>query len=193
MRINSLCVFCGSSFGNERVYREKTIELGRYLGQNRIRLVYGGGGVGLMGALAGAVLEAGGEVTGVIPELIFTKVKNLPVTETIVTGDMHERKSRMYEMSDAFTALPGGIGTIEELSEVFTWQQLGYHSKAVSVFDINDFYKNFLGFLNNASSAGFIKNVHLKRLIVENDPASLIKELESYDGKTIDKWSNNEQ
>lgn len=144
-----------------------------------------------MGLLAETVLENGGKVTGVIPELIRNKVKELPLTETIITADMHERKRRMYEISDAFTAMPGGIGTIEELTEVFTWQQLGYHSKPVSLFNINNFYSDFLSFLDNAVERGFIKDVHRGRLIVDDNPDSLIKKLTEYDGKTIDKWSEN--
>ena len=178
MKINSLCVFCGSSFGNDSVYRKKAEELGRLLAERRIQLVYGGGSVGLMGALASSVISSGGRVVGVIPELIAGKVEAMPGAKTIVTGGMHERKHRMYELSDAFTAMPGGIGTLEEIAEVFTWQQLGYHSKAVSLYNVDGFYDDFISFLSGAGERGFIKDVHRKRLIVEEHPDSLISRLE---------------
>lgn len=142
-----------------------------------------------MGILAERMLARGRGVTGVIPEMIHSKVSNLPLTETIVTPDMHSRKKMMYEKSDCFIALPGGIGTIEEISEAFTWQQLGYHSKAVSLYNIDNFFDHFSKFLESAGAAGFIKNVHLQRLIIESQPEALFDELESYCGSTIDKWS----
>ena len=189
MQIKTLCVFCGSSFGNDEIYRKKANELGRYLAEKKIRLVYGGGYVGLMGELASSVIESGGEVTGVIPELIHGKVKSIPLTETIITADMHERKQKMYDISDAFTAMPGGIGTLEEISEVFTWQQLGYHEKPVSLYNINNFYEDFISFLDKSVKSGFIRDVHRERLIIENSPQVLISQLENFEGKTIDKWS----
>ena len=189
MQIKSLCVFCGSSFGNDPVYREKAVELGLFLAEKDIRLVYGGGGVGLMGVLAETVYKNGGRVTGIIPKLIHGKVESIPITETIITDDMHQRKQKMYELSDAFTAMPGGIGTIEEISEVYTWQQLGYHNKPVSLYNIDNFFNNFLNFLDDSVDSGFIKSVHRQRLITSDSPSELFEELEKYDGKTIDKWS----
>ncbi|MBI9105572.1 MAG: TIGR00730 family Rossman fold protein [Spirochaetales bacterium] len=189
MQIETVGIFCGSSTGSNNIYREETIKLADYLAQNGKSLVYGGGTAGLMGVLAGRMLEKGCRVTGVIPEMIQTKVGHLPLTETIVTPDMHSRKRKMYDISDCFIALPGGIGTIEEISEAFTWQQLGYHSKAVSLYNINNFFKYFDSFLEAAEMAGFIKNVHRSRLIIESEPARLLEKLESYDGTTIDKWS----
>lgn len=189
MKIKSICVFCGSSFGNDKRYNEKTKVFGEYLAEKRISLIYGGGAAGLMGVLAGSVLDNGGYVIGVIPELIYSKVKHLRLSETIITEDMHSRKKVMYEKSDAFTALPGGIGTIEEISEVFTWQQLGYHSKAVSLYNINGFFNNFTAFLDSVNEQGFLKDIHRGRLIVESEPDDLINKLECYKGGTIDKWS----
>ena len=189
MQIRSLCVFCGSSFGSSSAYRDKTIELGRYLAEKDITLIYGGGGVGLMGVLAGTVIDSGGRAVGVIPELINGKVEHIEGVETIITDDMHSRKQKMYELSDAFAALPGGIGTVEELSEVFTWQQLGYHSKAVSLYNINNFYDGFIEFLGTACIEGFLKEVHRSRLIVEDNPRKLLHSLENFSGGTVDKWS----
>ena len=142
-----------------------------------------------MGVLAESVLENSGEVTGIIPELIYSKVGHLPLTETIITSDMHERKRIMYEKADAFTALPGGIGTLEEISEIYTWQQLGYHSKAVSLYNINGFFDYFNSFIKHSSEEGFLKAIHLSRLIIENKPEELINRIESFDEITVDKWS----
>ena len=171
------------------IYRKKTIEFGEYIADKDLTLLYGGGAAGLMGVLAKSVLNAGGKVIGVIPELIYPKVDHLPLTETIITEDMHSRKRIMYEKSDAFTALPGGIGTIEELSEIFTWQQLGYHTNPVSLYNINGFFDNFLSFLSHAHNEGFIKEIHRNRLISESDHKVLFSKLDEYDGKIIDKWS----
>ena len=189
MKIKSICVFCGSSFGNSDLYRIKTEELGRYIAEQNIRLVYGGGGVGLMGVLAETVMNNGGKVTGVIPELIHGKVKELELTETIITEDMHERKKIMYSLADAFIALPGGIGTLEEIAEIYTWQQLGYHTKAVSLFNVNGYFDFLYRYLQQGCSEGFIKDVHLNRLIIEDDTAKLLNAIDRYDEQTIDKWS----
>ncbi len=189
MIIRSLCVFCGSSFGTETVYGEKTREFGKYLAERKITLIYGGGAAGLMGVLAEAVLDNGGSVIGIIPEMIYKKVEHLPLTETIITEDMHSRKRMMYDKSDAFTALPGGIGTIEEISEIYTWQQLGYHRKAVSLYNINNFYYKFAEFLDSACDMGFIKEIHRNRLIIEQDAEKLIEKIENYSEETVDKWS----
>ncbi len=189
MQIKSLCVFCGSSFGTDEIYSRKTIELAQIISGSGINLVYGGGGVGLMGLLAESVISGGGMVTGVIPELIHGKVKNLPVSELIITSDMHERKKKMYELSDGFIALPGGIGTLEELTEIYTWQQLGYHRKPVGLLNINGFYDNFLSFLDIAVNSGFLKDVHRKRMLIGNEPAELIEKMHNYSGENVDKWS----
>ncbi len=189
MSVKSICVFCGSSFGNNKLYREKTETLGRLLAAKGINLVYGGGAVGLMGVLAEAVMNNSGTVTGVIPELISGKVEHINLTRNIVTKDMHERKKTMYELADGFIALPGGIGTVEELSEVYTWQQLGYHNKPVSLYNINGFFDGFTGFLDHAVNEGFIKQVHRNRLIISDEPENLFYQLDNYSGETIDKWS----
>lgn len=188
MEISSICVFCGSSSGESEIYAEKTIELGRYLASENIRLIYGGGSAGLMGKLANAVMQSGGKVTGIIPELIKNKIKSPNLTQTIVTADMHERKKIMYDKSDAFIALPGGIGTLEELSEVFTWQQLGYHTKAVSIYNINGFFNDLVSFLTHSVAEGFLKQIHLDRLIVEEQPEQLLNRIRNFKETTVDKW-----
>ncbi len=189
MKIDTVCIVCGSSPGRSEVYRKETEKLADYLAERGKSLVYGGGGAGLMGVIARRMLERGCRVTGVIPEMIHGKVSALPLSETIVTPDMHSRKQKMYEIADCFIALPGGIGTIEEIAEAFTWQQLGYHSKAVSLYNIDNFFEYFSIFLESMKDAGFLKDVHRERLIVEDQPEVLLERLESFSGGTIDKWS----
>jgi uncharacterized protein (TIGR00730 family) len=146
--INGLCVYCGSNTGTDPAFVKTAQDFGRILAQNGIRLVYGGGSIGLMGAIAGSVIEHGGEVTGVIPE--FLTVAERPqrlAQELIVTRDMHERKRLMFERADAFVALPGGLGTLEELVEQMTWAQLGRHRKPILVANVNGFWDPLLGLI----------------------------------------------
>ncbi|MDC7127141.1 MAG: TIGR00730 family Rossman fold protein [Spirochaetales bacterium] len=189
MEIKSICVFCGSSLGANSEYSEQAEKLGKYLAENKITLIYGGGSIGIMGRISQAVMNNGGKVIGVIPELINDKVEHDNITETIVTKDMHSRKKKMYDLSDAFIALPGGIGTIEEISEIFTWQQIGYHAKAVGLLNINSYYDKFLSFLDNVVSNGFMKDIHRQRLLCSNNIENLFSLINNFDGMTISKWS----
>lgn len=183
-----LCVFSGSSFGNNPRYSEAARRLGALLAERRVDLVFGGGNVGLMGEVSRAVLEGGGRVTGVIPEHIHRNVDHVELTELIVTKTMHERKAKMYELSDAFLALPGGIGTLEELSEVFTWGQLGYHEKALGLLDVEGFYAPLVDFLDHLVREGFLKRNHRENLVVSEDPETLLDLVEAYRHKKADKW-----
>ena len=143
-KINAVCVYCGSSTGSDPAFAQAAKALGKALAQNGVRLVYGGGSVGMMGTLARAVLENGGQVTGIIPEFLTGKERPKPLTDDmIVTRDMHERKRKMFEHADAFVALPGGIGTLEELVEQLTWAQIGQHKKPVLLANINGFWEPF--------------------------------------------------
>jgi uncharacterized protein (TIGR00730 family) len=156
--LRNVCVYCGSGVGENPIYAEAAHTLGRALGENGIGLVYGGGGLGLMGEVARAALAAGGSVTGIIPEFLTVREHMLrEVTDLIVTRDMHERKRQMYERSDAFVALPGGIGTLEELVEQLTWSQLGQHSKPIVVANIADFWTPFLNLLAHMRKEAFIR------------------------------------
>jgi uncharacterized protein (TIGR00730 family) len=156
--LRSICVYCGSGHGLNPSYKAAAAILGRALAQNNISLVYGGGSLGLMGEVARATLEHGGQVTGIIPEFLMSKEQALErVTELIVTTDMHERKRLMFERSDAFVALPGGIGTLEELVEQLTWAQLGRHSKPIIVGNIDGFWSPFLELLRHMKSDTFIR------------------------------------
>ena len=156
--IKTVCVYCGSGAGTNPHFTEAAVELGKSFAENGIRLVYGGGSVGLMGAVAKSVLDHGGSVTGIIPEFLRAKENALAnVQEMIVTPDMHERKRLMFERSDAFVALPGGIGTLEELVEQLTWQQLGRHSKPVLLANIDAFWEPLLSLLSHMRATAFIR------------------------------------
>src|SRR5258706_2711297 len=156
--IKTVCVYCGSGPGTNPRFIESAIALGKVLAENNIRLVYGGGSIGLMGAVATSVLDHGGSVTGIIPDFLTSRENALArVQELIVTPDMHERKRLMFERSDAFVALPGGIGTLEELVEQLTWQQLGRHSKPVLLANIDSFWEPLLALLSHMRATEFIR------------------------------------
>jgi uncharacterized protein (TIGR00730 family) len=157
-RIRTVCVYCGSGAGNTPRFAEAAAEFGKLLAQGGIRLVYGGGSLGLMGAVATAALDHGGSVTGIIPEFLNTRERMLTrVQELIVTPDMHERKRLMFERSDAFVALPGGVGTLEEFVEQLTWQQLGRHTKPVLLANIDGFWEPLLALLTHMHATQFIR------------------------------------
>jgi uncharacterized protein (TIGR00730 family) len=157
-KIKTVCVYCGSGPGTDPRFVEAAVALGKNLAENGVRLVYGGGSLGLMGAVASSVLDHGGSVTGIIPDFLTLRENALKrVQEMIVTPDMHERKRLMFERSDAFVALPGGIGTLEELVEQLTWQQLGRHSKPILIADIAGFWEPLLGLLAHMRSTQFIR------------------------------------
>jgi uncharacterized protein (TIGR00730 family) len=156
--IKTVCVYCGSGPGTNPNFVEAAIALGKALAENGIRLVYGGGSIGLMGAVATSVLDHGGSVTGIIPDFLTTRENALTrIQELIVTPDMHERKRLMFERSDAFVALPGGIGTLEELVEQLTWQQLGRHSKPILLANIDDFWEPLLALFTHMRATEFIR------------------------------------
>ena len=156
--IKTVCVYCGSGSGSNPRFVEAAIALGKVFAENNIRLVYGGGSVGLMGAVAKSTLDHGGSVTGIIPDFLRARENSLTrIQEMIVTPDMHERKRLMFERSDAFVALPGGVGTLEELVEQMTWQQLGRHSKPVLLANIDDFWEPLLALLTHMRANQFIR------------------------------------
>jgi uncharacterized protein (TIGR00730 family) len=156
-KIKTVCVYCGSGAGTNPRFVESAKDLGKSLAESGIRLVYGGGSVGIMGAVAKAVLDHGGQVTGIIPEFLVKKEVMMPLQDLIVTPDMHERKRLMFEHSDAFVALPGGIGTLEELVEQLTWQQLGRHSKPVLLANIDGFWEPLLAQIAHMRATQFIR------------------------------------
>ncbi|WP_298956493.1 TIGR00730 family Rossman fold protein [uncultured Methylobacterium sp.] len=184
-----LCVFCGSNDGVAPLYREGAQALGRHLAETGIDLVYGGGKVGLMGAVADAVLAAGGRAIGVMPRpLVEKEIAHHGLTELRVVGSMHERKALMADLSDGFVALPGGLGTFEELFEVWTWGQLGYHPKPMAVLNLGGFYDPLLGFLDHVVEQGFVREAHRGMLIVARDPEELLAGIRSYTPPSLTKW-----
>lgn len=184
-----LCVFCGSSFGSKPIYLEMATRLGKALADQGIGLVYGGAAVGLMGAVADAALANGGEVIGVIPRSLQEKeIAHKGLTDLRVVGSMHERKALMAELSDGFIAMPGGIGTLEELFEVWTWAQLGYHRKPCALLNVDGFYNGLTSFLDNLVEEAFVKSNHRQMLIVEHEVAGLLAAIESYEAPAVTKW-----
>ncbi|GGK35587.1 LOG family protein [Salinarimonas ramus] len=179
-RIESICVYCGSADGRDEAHRAAATALGREMAQAGIRLVYGGGALGLMGTVARSVVEAGGEVTGIIPDFLTRKEKLLDdVQETIVVPDMHTRKRLMFERADAFVALPGGIGTLEELVEQMTWAQLGRHQKPILLLSVDDFWKPLLTLLSHMREQGFIRAGHELAYLVAERPSEVVPMLEA--------------
>lgn len=175
-RTPALCVFCGASSGIQDSYRQAAEQIGQILARRNIGLVYGGGSVGLMGSVANATLAAGGEVCGIIPQSLFdTEVGHPGLTRLEVVPDMHARKAMMASLADGFIALPGGIGTFEELFEVWTWAYLGYHNKPVAVLNVDGFYDPLLKFLDHTRDQGFLRSASHELLIVDTDPERLIE------------------
>jgi uncharacterized protein (TIGR00730 family) len=187
--LRRVCVFCGSNIGNKPAYEQAARAVGQLLGKRGIELVYGGGGVGLMGVLADACLSEGGRVIGVIPHSLFAKeIAHTALTELRVVDSMHERKRLMADLSDAFVALPGGFGTWEEFCEVLTWSQLGIQSKACALLNVAGYYDALLALADNAVSEGFLRNVHREMLLSDTDPERLLDRLSGYSGPFVEKW-----
>ena len=187
--MKSLCVFCGSRTGIEPAYDEAAGALGRTLAAEGITLVYGGGRVGLMGVLADAALEAGGEVVGVIPRaLLEREIAHTGLTDLRVAGSMHERKALMSELSEGFIALPGGTGTLEEFFEVLTWAQLGEHRKPCGLLNAGRYYDPLLVVFDHMVSQGFLSEEHRDMVLVETGPERLIEALAGYRPPRVVKW-----
>ena len=189
-----ICVFCGSSSGNDPRYLEAAQAMGRVLADRGLGLVYGGGSVGLMGAVADAALAAGAEVIGVIPRVLqIRELAHRSLTTLHVVDSMHQRKALMAELSDGFVALPGGMGTLEELSEVLTWAQLGLHARPIGLLDVAGYYRPLATFFDQAVTAGFLRPVHRGLLLVGEEPAALLDQLAAWRGPpqelVIDKAS----
>jgi len=186
---NSVCVYCGSSSGNRPDYSDAARELGTILARRRVRLVFGGGSVGLMGVLADAVLDAGGEVTGVIPHGLRTaELAHQGLSEMIAVDSMHARKQRMVELADAFIALPGGIGTMDELFETWTWLQLGVHDKPVGLLNVAGYYDPLITFLAQVRDQGFLRKEHFESLLVDSDAQRLLSRLHSFVLPSARRW-----
>jgi uncharacterized protein (TIGR00730 family) len=184
-----LCIFCGSNPGNSPAYRAVAIALGELLARRGIGIVYGGGRVGLMGALADAALAAGAHVIGVIPQaLVDREIGHGGLTELRVVKSMHERKALMAELADGFVALPGGVGTLEELFEMWTWAQLGLHQKPCGLVEVEGFFAPLLSFLDHLVSAGFVRLEHRAMLVAAVSPEDLLAQFASYKPPKVPKW-----
>lgn len=178
MALSRVCVYCGSSEGSDPRFVEVATAFGHALAARGLSLVFGGGSIGLMGRLADAVLARGGHVIGVIPSgLVRREVAHLSLPDLHVVRTMHERKMRMAELSDAFVALPGGMGTLDEMFEMLTWAQLGLHAKPCAILDVNGYYGPLLAFLDHAVDNGLIKAEHRAMLLVDDDPERLLARL----------------
>ena len=184
-----ICVFCGSAIGNQPVYREVAVAMGSLLARRGIGLVYGGGHVGLMGVVADACLAAGGEVIGVIPQALADReIAHARLTELHVVDSMHTRKAMMADLSDAFVAMPGGVGTFEEFFEAVTWTQLGLHRKPCGLLNAGAFYTPLAAFIDQAVSEGFIKPVHRAFIVVDDNPERLLDTLGTVKLPDVPKW-----
>ncbi|MBX7044961.1 MAG: TIGR00730 family Rossman fold protein [Ignavibacteria bacterium] len=173
--MTSICVFCGSSMGSNPEFKQLALSLGKYFAENDIMLIYGGGNVGLMGALSHSVMNHGGKVTGVIPNFMVEKeLADYSITKLHRVDSMHERKKLMSDLADGFIAIPGGIGTLDELFEIFTWRQLGLHSKPIGLLNYNGYYDSMINFLRNITANGFMKQEILDYLIVKDKFEDLV-------------------
>ncbi|TXC81857.1 TIGR00730 family Rossman fold protein [Metabacillus litoralis] len=189
-----ISVFCGSSTGASPLYSESAKQLGTQLAKEGLTLVYGGSKVGIMGVVANAALQAGGEVIGVIPKMLMEReIAHTGISELIVVNTMHERKAKMEELSDGFVVLPGGPGTMEEFFEVYTWAQLGEHRKPIGILNSNHYYDKLLTFFDHMVQEQFLKSEYQSMMIVEEDPKPLIEKFFTYDPPPLTKWITRQQ
>jgi uncharacterized protein (TIGR00730 family) len=187
--LRRVCVFCGSSPGLRPAYADAARTTGRILAAQGIGLVYGGGRVGLMGILADATLEADGEVIGVIPEHMTSReIAHHDLSDLRVVPTMHERKALMYELADGFVALPGGLGTLEELFEILTWCQLGLQVKPSGLLDIDGYFSRLVEFLDHVTAEGFVKEVHRRLVVVEEHPEHLLDKMRAFEPPPLPRW-----
>ena len=187
--MKSICVFCGSSMGFHPIYKKSAYDLGKHIASEKIRLVYGGGSVGLMGIIADAVLHHGGEVVGIIPRFLYEEeVGHDGVSELIIVESMHERKHKMAELSQGFIAMPGGIGTMEELFEIFTWSQLALIKKPVALFNVNQYYDDIIKFLQKMVHEGFMKESNVNSLIISHNIHEMVEKMMAYNYSETPKW-----
>ena len=197
--MKSICVFCGSNAGNQPIYRSEAEKLGRLLAARGIELVYGGGNIGLMGAVADACLEAGGTVIGVIPQALMGKevagrpVDHRTLTRLVVVDSMHTRKARLAELAEGFIALPGGFGTFEEFCEILTWGQLGFHAKPMGLLNVNGFYDPLLAMFDRAVADGFLRLQNRAMALADSDIEGLLAAMAAYRAEPVSKWLKEEK
>ena len=194
MKIKRVCVYCGSSPGKNPAYALAAKSLANAMCERGIGLVYGGAAVGIMGIVADAVLAAGGEAIGIIPKSLAVKeVAHENLSELHVVASMHERKAMMAELSDGFVALPGGWGTLEEIFEILTWAQLGFHEKPCALLNIEGYYDNLIRFMENSFEQGFVNELCRPMLIKANDPGALLDQFATYCAPRVRKWMGEDE
>lgn len=187
--MKSITVFCGSNVGARPDYAEAAKNLAANFVERNIRLIYGGGNVGLMGVIADEVMRLGGEVVGIIPDsLDRLEVGHRHITELKIVGSMHERKAMMAEMADGFIAMPGGIGTFEEFFEILTWAQLGFHEKPCGILNVSGYYNGLLALCDNAVDEGFLRPIHRELILTDSDVVSLLNKMAKYRPRPVEKW-----
>ena len=193
-KISTVSVYCGSSLGKNKIYKDMAISLGEAIHTRGINLVYGGGNIGLMGVIANTVLQSGGKVTGVLPHFLNKKeVGNLDINELILVDSMHQRKQKISEISDAFIAMPGGFGTLEEVAEMLTWTQLGLSRKPIGFYNANGFYDLLLSQFDKMVEEGFLKEANRQMLVDDDDPDRLLNKLMEFEPVTTPKWMQADQ
>ena len=193
-KLKKICVFCGSSDGNELIITDAAKKLGEIFAEREITLVYGAAKIGVMGTIAKSVLDNSGKVVGIIPNFLKKKeVVHLGLTELITTQNMHERKLKMQEESDGFIALPGGMGTLEELFEIITWLQLGLHQKPIGLLNINGFYDDLINLLESMVRKDFLSINNYNLLLVDSNPVMLLKKMEDFKRPELSKWLNSDR
>ena len=194
MKIKKICVYCGSSPGKNPAYSQAAVKLALALSERNIGLVYGGGAVGIMGTVADAVLAAGGEVVGVIPKALAIKeVAHDSLSELHVVASMHERKAMMADLADGFIALPGGWGTLEEIFEILTWAQLGFHDKPCGLLNIEGYYDGLIGFLENSFDQQFVNELCRPMLMKAREPQTLLDKFATYRAPKVRKWMGEDE
>ncbi len=187
--MKSIAVFCGSSKGSDSIYSKMSFDLGKTLAEKGIRVIYGGAKIGLMGQVAEGALENGGEVIGVIPTFLRKKeVAHEGLTRMIIVDTMHERKTKMHELSDGIITLPGGFGTMEEFFEILTWGQLGLHTKPMGLLDIDRFYRSLMDQFDEMVKRGFLKSHNREMILIDHDIESLLTKMNDYDPPDSEKW-----
>ena len=192
--MRNVAVFCGASMGNNQAYYDHAYTLGRILASHGMPVIFGGGKVGLMGALAEGALHHDGRVIGVIPDFLMTKeVAHEEVSQMIVVENMHQRKMRMHELSDAIIAMPGGWGTMEELFEMMTWAQLGLHQKPIGLLNVNGFFDPFMALMNNMVTEGFLKPGLMNMILISNNVEDLIQQMQNYVPVPVTKYADKDE
>lgn len=186
--MKNICVFCGSSVGGNIKFLKAAESVGIALSKRGINLVYGASDLGMMGAVAKGVLDNGGEVIGIMPEIFQSRVQHPNLSELIITKDMSERKNTMLDRSDGFISLPGGVGTFEELLEMITLGQIGYHTKPSAILNVDGFYDKLIEFLDYVTEQKFIKQVHRDSIIISDDIEEILDRMGNYNGVIVDKW-----